>query len=151
MNKANELAQEIAFGQENLGKIFDRIIYMAAQDVDPTMKISALTYECFGYYNAIEHLILRFTKYLHMATPSGAFSHKETLQNFYRIIEEYEVEMGDHTRQTLLELMAFRHVGTKIYGFLIDENKLQLIISRITTEHENIRLLILRILPVLTA
>ncbi len=59
--------------------------------------------------------------------------------------------MGDHTRQTLLELMAFRHVATKIYGFLIDENKLQLIISRITTEHENIRLLILRILQVLTA
>ena len=40
--------------------------------------------------------------------------------------------------KVFLEWMAFRHVATKIYGFLIDETKLAVIATRIKTEHSNI-------------
>jgi hypothetical protein len=38
--------------------------------------------------------------------------------------------------------MAFRHVATKIYGFLIDEAKLAVIVSRVEDSHDNIIALI---------
>ncbi len=53
------LKQEIAFGLENLNKIYGNIATFSRLDVDPKVKVSALTYECLGYYNAIEHLIIR--------------------------------------------------------------------------------------------
>ncbi len=35
--------------------------------------------------------------------------------------------------------MAFRHLATKIYGFLIDLNKLQVIVTEIEKNHVRIK------------
>ncbi|NUM78678.1 hypothetical protein HUU40_30330 [candidate division KSB1 bacterium] len=35
--------------------------------------------------------------------------------------------------------MAFRHVATKIYGFLINNAKLQAIIDKVVENHANIK------------
>jgi hypothetical protein len=133
-----ELTQEVQFGLENLNKLHDRVNYISALEVDPVVKTSALTYECFGYYNAIEHIILRLTKYLKIPTPGGAFSHKEVLKNFSQLVKEREIPAEAITLNTILELMAFRHVATKIYAFLIDENKLEVIATKIINEHSQI-------------
>ncbi len=68
-----DIENEIQFGLENLSKIYERIKYISFLEADTTLKISALTYECFGYYNAVEHLILRFIKYLKMSVPDITF------------------------------------------------------------------------------
>lgn len=60
---ANEFEQEVHFGLENLTRVRSNIIHILSQDVDEIVRRSALTYECFGYYNAFEHLILRFIKF----------------------------------------------------------------------------------------
>ena len=112
--------------------------------------MSALTYECSGYYNAIEHMILRFVKYLGLEKPSGAFSHRDTLRLFDSLIKDMKLEVNQDTSAAFIELMAFRHVATKIYGFLIDEAKLNVIIARIQAEHDPIRLLFQQILSALT-
>ncbi len=41
--------------------------------------------------------------------------------------------------------MAFRHVATKIYGFLLDWNKLESIVSKILRSHKKINSLFLRV------
>ena len=42
---------------------------------------------------------------------------------------DYQVTLEPRTLRICLELMAFRHVATKIYGFLIDEAKLAVIVK----------------------
>ena len=73
------LKQEIAFGLENLNKTHANIETFTKLEVDSKIKVSALTYECLGYYNAIEHLIIRFLKYLSIKLPAGKFSHRRVL------------------------------------------------------------------------
>ena len=51
---------------------------------------------------------------------------------------DYQVTLEPRTLRICLELMAFRHVATKIYGFLIDEAKLAVIVSRVEESHDRI-------------
>lgn len=41
--------------------------------------------------------------------------------------------------ETIEDLMAFRHVATKIYSYLINNAKLQAIIAKISENHSNIK------------
>jgi hypothetical protein len=131
----SEFKEEVHFGLENLLRIHQRVQYIASQDLDKVVRLSALTYECFGYYNAVEHLILRFMKYLALEKPVGAFSHRETIRVLERLIDDYALDIQPKTLETCIELMAFRHVATKIYGFLIDESKLDVIVLKVQNEH----------------
>ncbi|MGE0087790.1 MAG: hypothetical protein AB7S75_25545 [Desulfococcaceae bacterium] len=140
-----DLEKEVKFGLENLHKVYERINYISLSEVDTLIKISALTYECFGYYNAVEHLILRLTKYLKIPVTSGAFSHKETVKNFNDLVKKFNITARQSTLNAILELMAFRHVATKIYGFLIDRDKLEIVADRIKNEHSNISELIIQL------
>jgi hypothetical protein len=61
--EADELRRQIDFGLENLDKVFQSIQKFSASDIAQDLKVSALAYECLGYYNAIEHLMIRFLKF----------------------------------------------------------------------------------------
>ncbi|MBE9068146.1 nucleotidyltransferase domain-containing protein [Leptolyngbya cf. ectocarpi LEGE 11479] len=130
------LKQEVEFGLENLSKIYDNVRTFSKLDIDSKVKISALTYECLGYYNAIEHLIIRFLKYLNVDLPSGQFSHRDTLKRFDSLVSNTGQQETKNTIATIANLMAFRHVATKIYGFLIDEAKLNVVVSDIELNHQ---------------
>ncbi len=69
-----KLREEIEFGLENLDRIYSNIVRFSQQDTSTDLVVAALTYECFGYYNAIEHLMIRFLKYLETEAPAGQFS-----------------------------------------------------------------------------
>ncbi len=142
----NKLTEEIEFGLENLEKVFLNISKFSQQDTSKDIVIAALTYECFGYYNAIEHLIIRFLKYLRTEIPTGQFSHRDTLKKFFVLVNERGFEINQKLSETIENLMAFRHVATKIYSFLIDWDKLEGVIEDIQQNHENIKLLFLDIL-----
>lgn len=135
----NELKQEVQFGLENLGKIQDRICYIQSHVSDQVIKTSALTYECLGYYNAVEHLILRFLKFLKFDKPSGPSSHRDILKNFESLcLSNQTLSLDENVLRVIRELMPFRHIATKIYGFLIDEVKLNVIVARIQSYHNHI-------------
>ena len=140
------LKQEIAFGLENLNKIYDNIEIFAKLEVDPKIKVSALTYECLGYYNAIEHLMIRFLKYLSIELPTGKFSHRDTLRQFNILLSERNIADSQETVVIITNLMAFRHVATKIYGFLIDAEKLNVIVEDINTHHSEIEKIFYKLL-----
>ena len=135
------LKQEVEFGLENLSNIHDNVRTFSKLDIDSKVKISALTYECLGYYNAIEHLIIRFLKYLNVDLPSGQFSHRDTLKCFDSFILNTGLQNTNDTMSLIANLMAFRHVATKIYGFLIDEAKLNVVVSDIELNHQIIETL----------
>ncbi len=134
----SEFEQEVRFGLENLTRVRSNVLHILSQDVDEIVRRSALTYECFGYYNAFEHLILRFIKFLRREKPSGPFSHRDAVQALEAMAVDYQVTLEPRTLRICLELMAFRHVATKIYGFLIDEAKLAVIVSRVEESHDRI-------------
>lgn len=142
----NQLREEIEFGLENLEKIYSNIAKFSQQDISEDIVVAALTYECFGYYNAIEHLIIRFLKYLKAEIPSGRFSHRETLRVFQAVANDKGFEIDGTTFTVLENLMAFRHVATKIYSFLIDWDKLEVIIDDIQENHEKIKHFFINIL-----
>ncbi len=119
-----ELQKEIDFGLENLEKVYARILHFTQQEIDVGVKTSALTYECLGYYNAIEHLFIRILKFRRIGIPSGPFSHRDTLRAFETFVYERRLITPEKNLQIIENLMAFRHVATKIYGFLIDATKL---------------------------
>ena len=130
------LKQEIAFGLESLNKVHGNIQTFVPLDVDPKIKVSALTYECLGYYNAVEHLIIRILKYLCGKLPTGKFSHRDTLRQFETVLTSGQVwPDAQTTMATIANLMAFRHVATKIYGSLIDADKLNAVVGDISTNH----------------
>jgi len=62
------------------------------------------------------------------------------------IVRSFSISADPSTLNTVLELMAFRHVATKIYGFLIDDDKLEVIVGRIRNEHDNISKLVSQVL-----
>jgi len=136
---ANELRNAIKFGMENLETIYTRLSSFASKEIEEEVKISALTYECLGYYNAIEHLIIRILKHLKVEMPSGSFSHRDTLRSFEALANNKVIDVDEETIKVIEDLMTFRHVATKIYGFLIDPNKLQVVVSMIERNHPNIK------------
>lgn len=134
----DKLIQETRFGLENLGRVHERIAHILALPLDEAVLVSALAYEGLGYYNAIEHLMLRFIKHLKLPRPEGASSHRDTLRAFIKITEMYNILCDEQLWGIIQELMAFRHVMTKIYGFLIDLDKLKDVIEKIQRVHEQI-------------
>lgn len=46
------------------------------------MRNSALAYAGMGYYNALEHLMVRTLKFLEITLPAGAASHQMILAKF---------------------------------------------------------------------
>jgi predicted nucleotidyltransferase len=143
------LRQEVTFGLENLEKIHHQITTFSQLDIAPEIKVSALTYECLGYYNALEHLIIRILKYLKLGLPQGQFSHRDTLRSFETWLLAHSKPETQLSKQQLLKqieaLMAFRHIATKIYGFLIDERKLQTVIQGVTENHSALNALFVEI------
>lgn len=59
------------------------------------------------------------------------------------MLNERRVDVDDEVAKIIENLMAFRHVATKIYGFLIDWNKLKFVINDIQGGHSRIKRLIL--------
>ena len=76
----DELRKEIEFGLENLEKVHARIRQFVQQEIDAGVKTSALTYECLGYYNAIEHLLIGFLSFAGSRSPQD-LSHIEIHSN----------------------------------------------------------------------
>ncbi|OIP40061.1 hypothetical protein AUJ95_04910 [Candidatus Desantisbacteria bacterium CG2_30_40_21] len=145
----NELKNEINFGLGNLESIYQSILEFSRQEIEERVKVSALTYECLRYYNAIEHLIIRLLKYLKIEIPSGPFSHRDTLKALLSITKEKDVD--NDTIKVIENLMAFRHIATKIYGFLINWSKLKFIIRDIETSHNQIKRFFTNVLDAIQA
>jgi predicted nucleotidyltransferase len=140
------LKQEVNFGLENLEKIHTQVITFNQLDIDPQAKVSALTYACLGYYNAIEHLIIRILKYLKLELSQSQFSHRDTLRSFENWLATNSPNEAEQQQQILKHieaLMAFRHIATKIYGFLIDERKLQDVVHGLIENHSALKALFL--------
>lgn len=135
--EVDELRPQIEFGLENLDKVFQSIKKFSANDIAQDLKVSALAYECLGYYNAIEHLIIRFLKFSKSEIPTGAFSHRDTIRTFYAIFTEVKFE--PEVVKAIDDLMGFRHVVTKIYGFLLDWERLRRVVDQIALHHEKIK------------
>ena len=131
----HELQRSIDFGLENAERIHLRIATILQTTTSEEIKTSALAYECLGYYNAIEHLIVRIFKHLQIDIPTGPFSHRDTLARFESLLDEKGVAASGGVVNAIENLMAFRHVATKIYGFLIDLGKLQVIVDEIRQHH----------------
>jgi len=144
--KFDDLKSEINFGLENLDRIYQIIQNFDKQEIDQQVKTSALTYECFGYYNAIEHLMIRIIKHLNLSVPSGQFSHRDPLRIFKSLLAEGKIKIESNLIISIENLMAFRHVATKIYSFLIDWDKLDVILKLIKGKHNQIRQLFFDIL-----
>ena len=85
---SSELREEIQFGLENLTKVSQSIAVISAQDIPENAKDPALAFECLGYYNALEHLIIRFLKHADYPRPSGAASHRDAIRSFVKLCEE---------------------------------------------------------------
>lgn len=141
-----ELDKEINFGLENLEKIYQTILIFFEQKIDEGIRTSALTYECFGYYNAIEHVMIRIIKNLNLAVPSGQFSHRDIIKVFKDYLIQANIDFDNELMMSIENLMAFRHVATKIYSFLIDWEKLDGIIKLIEKKHPQIKQLFLDVL-----
>jgi hypothetical protein len=133
---SDEFQHEIAFGLENLERVKTTLLQIARQDLPLFVMDPALAYECVGYYNASEHLMLRFVKHQKLPKPSGAATHKDTLRLFEEIATRQGVVIDKSQIDYLVQLMGFRHIATKIYGFLIDHARLILLVESIEQNHE---------------
>lgn len=139
---ANRLRDEVEFGLANLDKIHLAISGLVRRELEQRVKVSALAYEGLGYYNVLEHLMIRILKHLGTVVPSGPFFHRDVLRQFEALAKERRVEAAEKTLRCLENLMAFRHVATKIYGFLIDWNKLEAVLKDMEENHEGIKRLL---------
>lgn len=78
-------------------------------------------------------------KHLQVELPSGQFSHRDTLRTFESLLKERAIKVDEAIIKIIEDLMAFRHVATKIYGFLIDANKLAVVVNAIEQNHLRIK------------
>lgn len=134
-----EFRQEIEFGLDNLHKVLDSISTIASQQIPANVLAPALAYECLGYYNALEHLMVRFLKHQGVAPVSGPNWHRDTLKAFERLLSETGLPLDQELSIVVTELMGFRHVATKIYGFLIDRDRLLALVKIIQSNHSSLQ------------
>lgn len=87
-----------------------------------------------GYFNALEHMMIRVLKALEIALPSGSASHQMILNEFQHALDQLNISFYDFN--AFKRLMGFRHIATKIYGFLINEDKLNEIVAIIQANHK---------------
>lgn len=146
--EAAELRSQVDFGLENLDKIFQNIQKFSKDEIAQDLKVSALAYECLGYYNAIEHLMIRFLKFSKSEIPIGAFSHRDTIKMFYITFAETKIER--EVVKAIDDLMGFRHVVTKIYGFLLDWDRLRRVVDQILKFHTNFKQIFLDAIEIAT-
>lgn len=146
----DKFTEEVSFGLENLEKIYQRIVKFSGRDFAEDIVIAALAYECLGYYNALEHLMIRILKYLTLDIPSGGHSHKETLRLFKTVLQNKNIPSEATTISPLENLMAFRHVATHGYSTLIDGTKLKYVVADVLTTHTAFKTLFETILLSLT-
>lgn len=144
------LREEIEFGLSNLDRIYSHILTFKDADVDRQILQSALSYECIGYFNAIEHIIIRFLKNMGKPVPTGPASHRDALHLFKNVLKEQGIDSAEDVMRFIEEMMAFRHVATKIYGFLLDWNKLKAIVEEVGTMHPLTKELFTRLLVTLS-
>ncbi len=145
-----EFRQEIEFGLENLDKVLASITAIDPQNIPANVLAPALAYECLGYYNAFEHLMVRFLKHRGIAPASGPNWHRDTLRAFEALLSEAESPLDQELSNVVTELMGFRHVATKIYGFLIDQNRLLALVKIIQSNHASLRDVVENLLNTLT-
>ncbi len=138
--QASEFKSQVEFGLENLDRVHANLNKFSAKAEDDEFRLSALAYECMGYYNAIEHLMIRALKFSNITIPTGAYSHRDTLSAFQALGHPH---VSLEIFKTLADLMGFRHVATKIYGFLLNADKLQRLLDQVFADHENIKKLFL--------
>lgn len=129
-----EFRQELLFGLENLQKVKNNIDDFQTTGSTPQMRNSATTYACMGYFNALEHMMIRLLKFSGTTLPSGPASHQLILAEFQNAIAKISVPFDDI--DSFKRLLGFRHVATKIYGFLIDDEKLAQVIATIQAHHD---------------
>lgn len=129
-----EFQKEVLFGLENLEKVKCDIDAFQISSATPNMRNSALTYACMGYFNALEHLMIRMLKFLKINLPMGPTSHQMILAEFQNVPSKLNVAFSDFNM--FKRLLGFRHVATKIYGFLIEEDKLAEVVAIIQTNHK---------------
>ncbi|MBP6823522.1 MAG: hypothetical protein KA368_18375 [Acidobacteria bacterium] len=134
-----DFRQEVEFGLENLDKVLASISAIVPQNIPANVLAPALAYECLGYYNAFEHLMVRFLKSRSMAPASGPNWHRDTLKAFESLLSETGLPLGQELSNVVTELMGFRHVATKIYGFLIDQDRLLALVNIIQSNHASLR------------
>lgn len=146
--EAAELRSQVDFGLENLDKIFQNIQRFSKDEIAQDLKVSALAYECLGYYNAIEHLMIRFLKFSKSEIPTGAFSHRDTIKMFYTTFAEMRI--GLEVVKAIDDLMGFRHVVTKIYGFLLDWDRLRRVVDQIAKFHTDFKQIFLDAIEIAT-
>ncbi len=135
----SEFRQEIEFGLENLAKVAASISAIAAQNVPALVLAPALAFECLGYYNALEHLMIRCLKQQGITPASGPSWHRDTLRAFEKLLTETGLPLGQNLSDVATELMGFRHVATKIYGFLIDQARLLALVKIIQSNHAGLQ------------
>jgi hypothetical protein len=129
-----ELEKEVQFGLENLEKVKRDIDDFQTSPATPQMRNSALVYACMGYFNALEHLMIRVLKFLKLTLPAGSASHQMILTEFQHALNKLNISFIDFN--IFKRLLGFRHVATKIYGFLIEEDKLAEVVTIIQTNHK---------------
>ncbi len=127
--------QEIAFGLENLERVKDDIVRFHASRAETSLRSSALAYACIGYFNALEHLMLRSLKFWNAVLPSGPSSHQMALNEFRNLLEKLNLPFP--LLEAFKRLLGFRHIATKIYGFLIDLEKLDEVVASVNDTHES--------------
>ncbi len=125
---------ELQFGLENLHKVKNDIDAFQKEETAPEMRKSALAYACMGYFNALEHLMIRVPKFKHAPIPTGMTSHQMILTSFQNHTSDLEIHAAPF--DAIKRLLGFRHVANKIDGFLFNPHKLTEIVAVIAENHD---------------
>lgn len=131
--KPLEFQQELLFGLENLQKVKSEVDAFQKETGSTEMRQSALAYAGMGYFNALEHLMIRVLKFHRITIPTGSTSHQMILTAFQKQTSDLEIDPALY--DAIKRLLGFRHVANKIYGFLINPLKLTEIVAVIQEHH----------------
>jgi hypothetical protein len=86
-----------------------------------------------------------------MKVSSSQFSHREILKTFETLLVTHKIKTDSKILKAIEDFMAFRHVATKIYGFLLEWEKVQVITKEIEENHSQIKHLFLRVVDMVVS
>ncbi len=122
----DNLHRRILAEKENVGIALGNLKYAMARNEKTVIELAAIATFLHNIYNGIENILKQILKAKGIDIPESAIWHKELLN-----LSASQGIISENLTDQLYEYLTFRHFFVHAYGFMLDEDHLEVLANNI--------------------
>lgn len=127
---------ELRFECEQLDRLFETyagLLQIAHDRVPDIVEMTALASVLHSFYNGIENIFLSIAKRIDGSVPTGIHWHRDLLNSMTRETPARPALLDEELSRQLTDYLAFRHFYRHAYSFLLEWEKLDVLVAPLPT------------------